>query len=459
MAFPALLRDCRGAGARKMAHDALDKLLDDLEAEGEHAPTLRALSERLMISRQHLLATCLETALKQRYAAELTQKAWTCACGRTLRSWRSDPKELSTLHGRIILYRPYFYCRSCGTGCHPLDEQLQLAAATHQFDIQERSTRLGAEIPFGLSEEQFQRLTGVQASAHFIHGTLNAVGEAARLERVVPPADEIGRRIEDARAGSHRRPVLVVACDGAHAPTRPAGGRKKKRGPGAWREAKGVRLYLLGRDHRIIHVASWHEIGDKEHVSTALGIIASRIPRDQVRLALVADGAEWTWDVMRRHFPDGEEILDYYHCAEHVHATAHAQFGEGTLEAHEWTEAVLTRLALNELGRTLGGLKRMRPRSPAAAEEIRTLAVYLAGQSERFGYDELRRRGLPRGSGGIESANKLICHVRLKRSGAWWLEGNGNAMLRIRCAIYNGTFPQVFADYTAAKTVTPPDNK
>jgi len=54
----------------------------------------------------------------------------------------------------------------------------------------------------------------------------------------------------------------------------------------------------------------------------------------------------------------------------------------------------------------------------------------------------------------------LICHVRLKRSGAWWLEGNGNAMLRIRCAIYNGTFPQVFADYTATQTVTPAtDNK
>jgi 2-polyprenyl-6-methoxyphenol hydroxylase-like FAD-dependent oxidoreductase len=150
------------------------------------------------------------------------------------------------------------------------------------------------------------------------------------LERIVPPADEIGRRIEEARAGSRRHPVLVVACDGAHAPTRRAGGRKRKRGPGAWKEAKGARLYLLGRDHRIIHVASWHEIG---------------------------------------------------------------------------------------------------------------------------------RRGLPRGSGGIESANKLICHVRLTRSGAWWLEGNGNAMLRIRCAIYNGTFPQVFADYTATQTVTPSNNK
>ena len=98
-------------------------------------------------------------------------------------------------------------------------------------------------------------------------------------------------------------------CDGAHAA---GGGRKNKRGPGVWREAKGVRLYLLGTDHRVVHVASWHQIGDKAQLSEALGVLAARIPRDQVRVALVGDGADGIWDVMLRHFPDGEEILDYY---------------------------------------------------------------------------------------------------------------------------------------------------
>ena len=114
----------------------------------------------------------------------------------------------------------------------------------------------------------------------------------------------------------------------------------------------------------------------------------------------------------------------------------------------------MARLCLNELGLTVGRLRRMRSSRDVAAEEsIRKLIGYLEGQRERVGYDELRQRGLPRGSGGIESANKLICHVRLKRSGAWWLEANGNAMLRIRCAIYNGTFKQIFADYMAAQAV------
>src|SRR5213593_1325808 len=414
---------------RIMAHDALDKWLDQIEAETATTPTLREISERFLATRAELLGACLEAVIRRQYAAELQQTEAVCACGRRLRRRRLDAKELSTLHGRVTLHRPYFYCDACGVGVHPLD------------------AKLGAELPYGVSDEQFARLTGVPASPHFIHETLNAVGEAATLERVLPDADEVARRLETARAGARCRPVLVVACDGAHAPTRPPGGRTTKRGPGTWREAKGFRLYLLGPDARVIHVASWHQIADKAELSRALGVVATRIPPDQVRLALVADGAEWIWDVFRAHFPTGEEILDDYHCAEHVYETARAQYGEGTLDAREWAEATLTRLSLNELGAVVGGWLRMTPRTPEAEAAIRALSIYLEGQRERVGYAELRRRGLPRGSGGVESANKLICHVRLKPSGAWWLEANGNAMLRIRCALYNGTFERIFSDY------------
>jgi hypothetical protein len=436
---------------RMMAHDALDKWLDQIQAKTGKAPTLLEMSERFMATRLQLLGACLEAWIREQYGSDLEQTEAECGCGRRLRRRRMDAKEISTLHGRFTLHRPYFYCEACGIGFHPLDAKLGLSSQRHQYDIQERTTRVGAELPYEVSEEQFERLTGIPASPHFIHETLNAVGETATLERVLPSAEEIARRIDEARAELRRRPVLVVACDGAHAPTRPPGGRRTKRGPGTWREVKGFRLYLLGQEDRVIHVASWHQIGDKKELSAALGVMAARIPREQVRIALVADGAEWIWDVFREHFPEGEEILDYYHCAEHVYETARAQYGERTLEAQEWAEATLTRLCLNQLGAVVGGLLRMRPRTTAAEEAIRALSIYLAGQQERVGYFELRRRGLPRGSGGIESANKLICHVRLKRSGAWWLEANGNAMLRIRCALYNGTFERIFADYMAAR--------
>ena len=42
------------------------------------------------------------------------------------------------------------------------------------------------------------------------------------------------------------------------------------------------------------------------------------------------------------------------------------------------------------------------------------------------------------GIGGIESFNKTICHVRLKRSGVWWYIEKADHMLALRCAKYNG---------------------
>ena len=93
----------------------------------------------------------------------------------------------------------------------------------------------------------------------------------------------------------------------------------------------------------------------------------------------------------------------------------------------------------------------MEPKDDVAKEEIRKLIGYLANNRNRIHYKSDRKGGYPIGSGGIESANKFICHTRMKRSGAWWVEETGNEMLRIRCAIYNGTYDKVFEKYKQAK--------
>lgn len=87
----------------------------------------------------------------------------------------------------------------------------------------------------------------------------------------------------------------------------------------------------------------------------------------------------------------------------------------------------------------------MHATSAAAAQALANCSEYLEAHRGRTLYRKFRQGGYPLGSGGIESANKFICHVRLKRSGAWWYELNSNQMLALRCAKYNGTFDQVFA--------------
>jgi hypothetical protein len=117
------------------------------------------------------------------------------------------------------------------------------------------------------------------------------------------------------------------------------------------------------------------------------------------------------------------------------------------LQAQEWVEATMTRLYWGKVSAVLGGLKRMQPTSEEAAQAIANCWAYLYEHRSRTHYRKLRRGGYPLGSGGIESSNKFMCHVRLKRSGAWWSEESSNQMLALRCAKYNGTLDQVFVRY------------
>jgi len=362
---------------------------------------------------------------------------------------RGNLKQMATMHGPGVLKRPWFYCVDCSYGFSPLDKALEISRKKYQFDVQKKSTRTVAEVPFSSGRELFSELTDHPVSDHFMRDTFEEVGEYACLKEVIPSLKEIAARCRSVNESSWR-PVLVVASDGAHVPTRPKAKRNEKRGKGRWQEAKGFRIYLLSKD-RIVHVASWHQIQNKEQFGEDLSLVASRISQDDLRIGLSDDGADWLWKHMVACFPKGRRILDYFHRAEHIHKVAKLQYGEESQKCLEWVESTITRLFYAEVDNVIWGLQRMKPRDSLAKEEIRKLIGYLQNNRERIHYRGDRIGGYPNGSGGIESANKFICHARMKRSGAWWVKETGNEMLGIRCAIYNGTYGKIFEKYKKAQ--------
>ena len=302
-------------------------------------------------------------------------------------------------------------------------------------------------MPHERASQIFERLTGVKLSNHGMHDLATQMGEAADRVRVLPSRQRVEAIIEEAGNGRVWRPVLVVVSDGAEVPTRPeVDSRAQKRGPGEWKEAKGSRICLVGQD-RIEQILSWHQVATEEELGEAIRFAATLIPVEQVRVALVGDGAKWLWTHMKAAFPTGKEILDYYHCSERIHKVAQIQYSQDQNQQALWIESTLARLNFGEVESVIWGLQRMKPASAEAEEELRKLIGYLKNNAHRINYRSFKRGQYPRGSGGIESANKFICHVRMKRSGAWWYIINGNKMLRLRCAFYNDTFDEVFARY------------
>ena len=435
---------------RDMAHKEVDKLVDSLKEDllSEQSLTIRQISESFQEKKQGFLGELLEEFIQVHHQELFEQGTASCpVCGKELKKQADTPRTIETLLGASRISRPYFYCRDCREGFFPVDEALELSKRKKQPDLQSLALEFLAEMPFERASELFQKATGISFSDHRMHDLFACFAEEATIEDIVPSCAEIERRIAQASGSQKRRPVLVVATDGAHTPTRAAGGRDGKRGPGQYREAKGFRIYLLDKDD-IVQIASWHQIATAQEISKDLKIVAERIPTEKVRVCLIGDGASWLWRAMQEAFPGAREVLDYYHCSQHIHAVAQLQYAEEPHKALLWVESAMARLSYKGgVSHVIGGLRRMQPKNAEVKELIRKTVNYLDKNKKRMNYRGARIGGYPFGSGGIESANKFICHSRIKRSGAWWLETNCNSMLKLRCSLVNGTFDETFSQY------------
>jgi hypothetical protein len=447
--------------ARQELHAYLDRWLESVEANmPDDTPSLEALTQAVLARRQELTGKIAEVLVAQRHGQGLQQRIMPCPhCPRLLPARPAPPRTVHTMVGEVSLTRPYFYCPDCQQGFAPLDEALQLSERRTQWDMQQAAARLAAEVPFETAQELFTQLTGLSLSDHTIHAVAGELGQELGVLEVSPTAAEMTQRVAEMAAGKTWRPIMVLAIDGAFVPTRPAQakgeatGRRHTRArraswQGEWKEAKGFRFYLVDQE-RIVHMLSWYRVAGDEDVGTALKHVkdAGLIPEDQVRLCVIGDGAKWIWKQVNAIFPTAVQILDYYHCSEHVHKVGGLQFGDNAEQAREWVEAMMARLFWGYVDWAIEGLETLQPREDQTAEEIRKLIGFLRNNAARLHYRTARKGGYPIGSGGIEAANKSISHVRLKRSGAWWYVEQANHMLALRCAIYNGTFQSVFEAY------------
>ena len=441
-------------------HARFDLWLDRLQAQlpnpQEH---LAAVTEAVWNLRQALTGGLCETIVAHGHVGELTRQSAPCPrCKRRVAARPLVARTVETLVGVVHVERPYFYCPSGCGGFYPLDAALGLRSGRFQPDVHQVAADVATELPYDTASTLFGRLTGISLSSERMHTLTHQAAEELTVLDVAPSREQIDQRVAQVAKGRFRRPVLVLGIDGAYVPSRPESARGRRPGQARqrarrarwrheWREAKGFRFYLLDGD-RIVHVLSWHQVQTEHDLGDALRQIkeAGLIPQETVRLCVVCDGAEWIWKHIQALFPQACQVLDYYHCAEYLHKVAKAQYVD-SVRAQEWAEATLTRLYLGKVGQVLGGLRRMQPTSDEALTAIDNCWIYLQAHRGRTTYRTFRRGGYPLGSGGMESANKFICHVRLKRSGAWWYEANSNQMLALRCAKYNGTFARVFARF------------
>jgi hypothetical protein len=142
-----------------------------------------------------------------------------------------------------------------------------------------------------------------------------------------------------------------------------------------------------------------------------------------------------------RHFGEATQIVDWYHATHYVWQAADAVYGEGTPLAKRWAKQRLADLWAGDVPKVLAALRCHQSRGPAVEEAL----TYYTNHQHRMAYAEYRARGLPIGSGTMESGCKQIVTARLKQAGMIWSLPGARAVAAVRTWLKSGRWHEALA--------------
>jgi hypothetical protein len=295
---------------------------------------------------------------------------------------------------------------------------------------------LAAHLSFIETERVLQEVAGVKLSARQIQSVSESVGaEAELLQR---QEEELAQRqglVEFVGPNQPEARTFIVEMDGVQVGLQ----------DGSWQEAKCGVIYELSQRVEI-NPGRWELLkrhrcvlrGSVQAFRRRLWALCLRAGiRQQDRVVVIGDGAEWIDQTAEIMFPKAERILDYYHASERIFAVAFARWGEGSVEGRRWAAGKLEQLKAGEVGQVIGSMKRLRMKT----EEGQTIAArgikYMRGRVEQMKYGEYRESGLPIGSGAVESSCKQVVTARCKQAGMRWTQAGVDAILALRSFVLN----------------------
>jgi hypothetical protein len=166
------------------------------------------------------------------------------------------------------------------------------------------------------------------------------------------------------------------------------------------------------------------------------------------KIHCVGDGAPWVREQTDRVFGEqGTFLIDFYHLCGYLSDASEV------CSRMNFSAFFNSQKQLAKEGRMTEVIGQMKPYSepasvPADKAPVRRCIRYITNRAGLFGYREAEEKGLPIGSGEIESAHRYIIQKRLKIAGAWWTENNAQNMISLRVIRANGDWESYWEKLT-----------
>jgi hypothetical protein len=273
-----------------------------------------------------------------------------------------------------------------------------------------------------------------------------------RAGALPPGLDLVGRRVAAMVDGGRTRVRTVIRKQKGQGP----GKRQRRRYKAEWREPKLLIIFEIDAQGRLKkQTRPWID-GTFAGPDEAMELLAFHLHRlgasQAAEVVFVADGAPWFWDrldwVERRvglAVGRAVRVLDWCHAAHNLSLALEALRLPEDERQRRYTELRrclregwwgLVVAELETLGTAAGNPK-----------DLEQPLGYLTkhGETGHLDYKRLRRRGLPQGSGAIESAIRRVINLRLKGPGLMWQEENAEGALVLRAAAVSERWEETMA--------------
>jgi hypothetical protein len=329
--------------------------------------------------------------------------------------------------------------------------------------------RLTALMPsYAMAQEEFAE-RGVPLKLKEVHGIGRYAGQAALAYRCRELVDYRAGKLGAANGGGKRFGVMI---DGGRTKLRRTTRKQKGQGKAKtqrrryrtdWREPKLIIVFEMDERGQMKKDAKPIIDGTFAGPDEILEVLAMRLHQVGAAQAEVVafrcDGAPWIWDrlewVIRRVGLKAKRVsrgLDWCHAVHHI-SLALEPLLEGVerkrvfKKLRKWLKAGSWRKVVRELmSLTLDAEAAKLPKTSPVWTEIDYLERH--GNAGHLEYATYRRRGLPLGSGAIESAIRRVINLRMKGNSIFWKEENAEAMLTLRGLVLSGRWKTTFGEIT-----------
>jgi hypothetical protein len=331
--------------------------------------------------------------------------------------------------------------RGAGPQMRAFLRSAEVSPRSCSLPLQRAITDFGADHGFGHVPKKLQEHYGITIAVSTVRKITERHGELMReqQEQVSLPVTTPGCRQQIGEIDGSMVPIVTIGT---------AAGDKRKQKTLQWQEARLVMVHAHGSVTPKFAATFGRSVEESGHALFSCAVAAGFGTNTQVHG--VGDGAVWIAEQFTATFGlQASYLVDFYHVCDYLAEAATICAPDAP---HAWLETQKQRLKNNDGTEVLNQLRDYVEAEEVANDHapVRACVRYLSNRPHHLDYKGALEKGLPIGSGEIESAHRYVIQQRLKLPGAWWKAEKVEPMLALRVVRANKDWDKYWGNLAAA---------